>query len=230
MRKNSFFITILVYLIFGLISNAHALLITGTPTANGDTTPVGTQNGSGEISFYIPLGGSTGVYGVSGYGESSDSAPAQIAGPRMDMYLLFNVPVGYSGHTLELAFTDLDLATHNDPDHFFERLILYGQGGLPNDTFVDYTDGNVAPYVTSANKTGSLLTFTGLNIGPGDSWIHLGLEAYSVGLAEGRWRNTVEKLTPTLEASPVPEPTTMLLFGTGLIGLAGWGRKKFKRN
>jgi hypothetical protein len=31
------------------------------------------------------------------------------------------------------------------------------------------------------------------------------------------------------DVKPVPEPGTMMLLGSGLIGLAGWGRKKFKK-
>jgi len=37
-------------------------------------------------------------------------------------------------------------------------------------------------------------------------------------------------LKATLHANPVPEPSTVILFGTGLIGLAGWGRSRFKKS
>lgn len=216
--------------VFLLLSAAGGLVsatpIEGFATDNGSITPVGATI-DGDIIYYIPLiSGPDLTYGVDG-GTSSDSITLNgdpIDGALLNMYLYFDIPDGEVGTSLTLQFKDLDLLPYNDPDGFFEALTLIEQGGLHNYRFTDFGEIDLlASASVTNNDVGTnndiTITFNDLNIASGDFWLNLGFDAYST-FKYGDWTNTKEKvLGATITTSKVPEPTSIVLLGLGLLGL-----------
>jgi hypothetical protein len=84
---------------------------------------------------------------------------------------------------------------------------------------LDYMDG-VSHYYGRFNEDPFLLDFTA-NIYFDEFWRYSGMYGHNILLA------TLSEVQ--MKIDPVPEPATMLLLSSGLIGLAGFGRKRFKK-
>ena len=75
-----------------------------------------------------------------------------------------------------------------------------------------------------ANSNGSDATYRIVYSGANWTWDVFGQEAVRIFWATASCKNDI--IDGVVPPSPVPEPATMLLLGSGLVGLAGFGRKK----
>jgi len=134
----------------------------------------------------------------------------------------------YAGYAPRNIFGWYDVADHTNATTIFPGSAVSGASyaedfGGPV-TFGFYLD----PNGDATNRMYSGLT-------PGQAVVYKVLELdneYIIGF-EDLWLPGGDKdfqdLIARAQVAPVPEPGTILLLGTGLIGLAGLGRKKFKR-
>ena len=219
-----------------LISLLAVLLAVGSASAlaflklsDGTTTIEIQDNGSGDTSSstlgVVTWVGALGNFTVNISTGVSKDVLGSATSPIID---LNSVNVGGPG-TLTVSFSDTDFTGSGLMNYDFDI------GGTTDGTAAatSYFDlGNVAfAETTLIGDLGSL--GTGAFAGSDDGTFDLGVDsvAYSLTLVVDLTHagaSDVSSFDTELQASSVPEPATMLLLGSGLIGLVGFRRKFIK--
>ena len=201
------------------------------------------NTGTGAIGFYIPLNSAdNGTYGIDidGAGPKGEAGTFSDskAGPftntsALTMYLRFTpiAPFPLASALLTLSFTDLDLIGVNDPSGFTETIQFFSATNSALTSVITTAPASGSSpldYTVAGNSNTQTITFSDIRSIITTDPFYVKLVFGSKETYSGTYKNTMESLTATLTTSTatVPEPTSMLLVGSGLVALAVWRRAK----
>ena len=202
MKKVTLLLTasFIAFVVLGMMSTASALTITPS------TTP--------QWTYPLP------VSDPIANPNSGDDIEAIVGSSDPDLIMLYKANVD-SGEETDAPFYDNYGTIFSDPpDDPADATITWDDAGEPvisgTPLYLLVKDGNQEP----------LWYLFGLNISGAPSW-----DGQETIYVQGFWLNGgaishVDIYGPT---TSVPEPSTLLLLGAGLIGLGILGRRKFRR-
>ena len=133
-----------------------------------------------------------------------------------------------SGNNFEIIGIGTTQTNANTGAQYFSFGLTYGSNIVGSNTYFGWRDGNISGSIVN---DGSIeLDYSG---GPGLLYYPTNAPTtFSGAIAPGQvyqfTDNTTTGRTYSVEVTtaPIPEPASMLLFGTGLIGLGAWRRRR----
>lgn len=211
---------------FVAAGSAQAAVVGVTTNSTGTTVVGDTENraalGGTSVRYFVPLGDSSGTYGVSNSGNFGRFADSGNGGGTLSMWLRFTgLTVGQAG-TLTIRFEDLDLIGVNDPAGFFERLNVFNSSGTSLTGLITALGATpIGGGTVTGNSTSQALTLFLGTITTSQLLLRLDFSATFSGFGT----NTAEFLRAEISQVPIPAALPLLISGLAGLGFAGRRRK-----